>query len=92
MRKAIKVLMMAAIVFGFAACNNEEGPDMPTKGNTYASVSVALKGIQTRALTDTQDDNAGTPAEQELTTLEMLSTAGNATWASATSGTADGTF
>ena len=92
MRKAIKFLMMAAIVFGFAACNNEEGPDVPTKGNTYASVSVALKGIQTRALTDNQSDNAGTPAEQVLTTLEMLSTAGNATWASATSGSADGTF
>lgn len=92
MRKAIKVLMMAAIVFGLAACNNEEGPDVTTKGNTYASVNVALKGVQTRALTDTQDDNAGTPAEQVLVDLEMLSTAGNATWTQAGAGSADGTF
>ncbi len=47
---------------------------------------------QARALTDSQGDNAGTTAEQALATLQMISTAGNATWSPAAAGSVDGTF
>lgn len=71
--KLSKLFLMGAVVLGLGltACNNEEGPDVTTKGNTYASVSVVLKGAQTRAVTDNQADNAGTPAEQVLEPIKQ---------------------
>ncbi len=90
--KLSKLFLMGAIALGMMACNNEEGPDVAQKGDTFASISVSLKGAQTRAVTDSQEDNAGTPAEQVLATLQMISTAGNATWSPAAAGSVDGTF
>ncbi len=62
------------------------------KGTTYSSVSITVKKNGTRALDDSQGDNAGTNAEQTMRTLKMLSTAGNASWAFADNAGADNTF
>lgn len=98
--KLSKLFLMGAVVLGLGltACNNGDTPEVDPKGNTFASISVSLKKVippanaQARALTDSQGDNAGTTAEQALATLQMISTAGNATWSPAAAGSVDGTF
>ncbi|MDD3787496.1 MAG: hypothetical protein PHO94_02240 [Petrimonas sp.] len=62
MKKVTKFLMMAAIVFGFAACNNEVPNPGNDEGNVWASFTIALPtgGAGTRAeTTDVPSANAG---------------------------------
>lgn len=56
MKKISKFLLMAAIAFGLAACNNDV-PEPQPEGNTFAVISVKLQGspgtkAATRALPD----------------------------------------
>lgn len=71
--------MVAAIALGFAACNNEDGPEV-SKGDTYASVTISTAGSSTRAINDDQTDNAGTAAESGVTTVDMKSNLSALTW------------
>lgn len=73
MRKVTKFLMMAAIVFGFAACNNEEGTPTPqTGGNTYMGVRLAFPGgVKTRALPEDYNPNGDWKGRDDIKTITV---------------------
>ena len=87
MKKVTSFLMVAAIAFGFAACNSEDVPDV-SKGTTYAGLIVSTDGggTKTRALTDTQEDDPGYEGEIALATLDLISTSDNKSWAPSSQG------
>lgn len=87
MKKVTSLLMVAAIAFGFAACNSEDVPDV-SKGTTYAGLIVSTDGggTKTRALTDTQEDDPGYEGEIALATLDLISTSDNKSWAPSSQG------
>lgn len=76
MRKLTNFLMMTAIVFGFAACNNEEGPEVPTTGNTFASLEIGYAPMNspqsksTRAVSETSFE--GTSVEKAVKTITLF--------------------
>ncbi|RNC65386.1 Mfa1 family fimbria major subunit [Proteiniphilum sp. X52] len=58
MNKVTKFLMTATIVFGFAACNNDNVPPLPQEeGNTHVSVALTMSTPGTKAATRSQDYN-----------------------------------
>lgn len=90
-----RFLLTGCIAIGLMACSDSDdlvngGGDQ--KGNTYASINVTLKNTQTRALSDGQNDNSSTDAEQKMEDLLVLSTASNQSFTFAASGSTDGTF
>ena len=73
MNKVTKFLMMAAIVFGFAACNNEEVSTTPeTGGNTYMGVRLAFPGgVKTRALSEDYNLNGEWKGRDDINTITV---------------------
>lgn len=79
MNKVTKFLMMAAIVFGFAACNNEEGPNVGTEGTgekAWTSFTIALpnSAVNTRAVDGVGhgETYAGTTDEQKVSNARIV--------------------
>lgn len=79
MRKVTKFLMMAAIVFGFAACNNEEGPNVGTEGTgekAWTSFTIALpnSAVNTRTVDGVGhgETYAGTANEQKVSNARIV--------------------
>lgn len=72
MKKVTSFLMVAAIAFGFAACNSEDGPNVdPSQETTHATLQISTaKQMFTRA---DQADEAGRDAESTVALIDLLS-------------------
>lgn len=65
-------MTIAAIVLGFAACNNEDVPEPQIGGNTYVGVRIAFPGTQsTRALPDDYNPNGTWKGRDAIETITV---------------------
>ena len=77
MKKVTNYLLMAALLIGFAACNNEDVPEVDNnEGNTYASLTIGYAPMKspvaksTRAVSDSSFE--GTEAEKNVTSITLF--------------------
>lgn len=83
MKKVTGFLMMAALLIGFAACNNEDVPEVEQnqEGDSFAGLTISTRSASgTRA----QNDEGGREAESTVAQIDLLSSASAKTWTSLT--------
>src|SRR5690606_5256918 len=77
MKKVTNYLLMAALLIGFAACNNEDVPEVDNnEGNTYSSLTIGYAPMKspvaksTRKVSETSF--GGTEAEKNVTSITLF--------------------
>lgn len=83
MKKVTNYLLMAALLIGFAACNNEDVPEVEQnqEGDSFAGLTISTRSASgTRA----QIDEGGREAESKVAQIDLLSSASAKTWTSLT--------
>lgn len=83
MKKVTNYLLMAALLISFAACNNEDVPEVEQnqEGDSFAGLTISTRSASgTRA----QGDEGGRDAESTVAQIDLLSSAGDKNWTSLT--------
>lgn len=83
MKKVTNYLLMAALLIGFAACNNEDVPEVEQnqEGDSFAGLTISTRSASG---TRSQDDEVGRVAESTVAQIDLLSSASAKTWTSLT--------